>query len=104
MTDDTDPFGSGAFGATKKVAQQRNWNETNDFQFPERTIDLFGLFLDADIRYARQQALNDIENNTVGIGNQPMTQGTQLVQKTMLTLQAINIQAQRNHSQRSVQR
>jgi len=141
MNDNTYPFSSGAFGATKAVAESRNWNETNDlassadddrassrkkhsesifpedaqtsrtssakkgdFQFPDRAVDLFGLFLDADIQQARQQAYNKIENNTFGATDQPFTQAAQMVQKTMVTLEAINIQAKRNHSQRSVQR
>jgi len=72
VNNDTYPFGSGAFGATKAVAESRNWNETNDFQFPERAVDLFGLFLDADIQQARQQAYNKIENNTFGATDQPL--------------------------------
>ncbi len=103
MVDDFDPFGSGAFGATKKVAQQRDSWEKGDFQFSDRAVDLFGLFLDEDIRYARQRVFNDIENNTIGVADQPMTQAAHTVQKTMVTVQAINIQAQRDQ-QRSVRR
>jgi len=102
MSDDIDPFGSGAFGATKKVAQKRDSWEKGDFQFPDRCVDLFGLLLDEDIRYARQEMFDQIENNQIGTANQPMTQPAQLMQKTVVTIHAINKQAERDrHKQRT---
>jgi hypothetical protein len=119
MSDDTDPFGSGVFGATKMVAQKRDsWEKGDlashsdashtsstkkgDFQFPDRCVDLFGLFLDEDIRYARQEMFDQIENNQIGSANQPMTQPARLMQKTVVTIQAINKQAERDrHKQRT---
>ena len=96
-----DPFEGGAFGTTKVVAQERDTYEKGDFEFPDRSVDLFGLFLDEDIRYARQQAFNEIENKTVGVANQPLTQAAQKVSKLFVTVEAINKQAQRDQQQKT---
>ena len=97
-----DPFESGAFGATKSVAMEKERRKKGFFELPEQTVDLFGLFLDPDIRKARNEVLNDIENNNVQMNGvaTSFTSAAKTIAKFSVTIDAINKQAQRDRIQR----
>jgi hypothetical protein len=105
-----DPFDSGAFGATKQAAKDKQATKKGHFELPNNAVDLIGMMLDPDIRKARNNLHSQIENGNAGIGrplggtgnmqNTPMTQAAQTFSKAIVSIQAINKQAQRNRRRR----
>ena len=106
MKDDNDSFGSGAFGATMDAAKERESRKKGHFEFPDRAVDLIGLFLDPDIRAARDKVHNKIENGNLnlagavggGVQNQQLTPPAQLLAKTVVNIHAIQKQATRDRN------
>jgi len=105
--DDSD---DGPDGAAAAACVNENGNRKGVFNFPDRPVDLIGLLLDADIRAARDKVHHQIENGALPqnagglnggrVNNQGMTQAAQAVAKTVVNLQAIQKQANRNMHQR----
>ena len=110
MTNDKDPFDGGAFGATKQAAKDKQATKKGHFELPNNAVDLIGMMLDPDIRKARNKLHSQIENGIVDVGhplgntgavqNTPMTQAAQTFSKAIVSIQAINKQAQRNRRHR----
>jgi hypothetical protein len=105
MGDDDD------FGAAPAAQVADESEHKGTFEFPNEAVDLIGLFLDADIRYAREKVHQRIENGQLNAGtvnieggrvvdNRPMTQAAQKVAKVVTDVQAIQKQAQRNQKRR----
>jgi len=104
MSDDDPPAAPAA-----QVADDPEHKGT--FEFPKNAIDLIGMFLDPDIRYAREKAHKRIKNGVlqrggVNVGsnqivdNRPMTQAAQTVAKVVTDVQAIQKQAMRDQKRR----
>jgi len=68
------------------------WNRKGMFSFPENVRDLIDLFLDPVVRRARHRMNQRIERQ-VGV-----SQGIKSVQKAVVGIKALNVQAQRNRA------
>lgn len=98
--DDDGPDGAAAAATTTNTDSRKG-----NFEFPDRAVDLIGLMLDPDIRAARDRVHAQIENGLIqngGIGGgsvangRPMTQGAETLAKAVVSIQAIQKQAQRD--------
>lgn len=107
--DDSDDGPGGAAAAASRVA--KDGNRKGVFEFPERPVDLIGLFLDADIRAARDKIHLQIENGALPTGagvearggvvnNQGLTKGAKAVSKAVVNIHALQKQANRNMRQK----
>mgnify|MGYP000273488439 CR=1 FL=1 len=104
---DSDDDGPDGAAAAQTI---RDGCRKGEFDFSDNAVDLIGMFLDADIRRARDKVHAQIENGAIqgnGIvsggrqsNTQHMTQAAQKVAKTVVNLQAIQKQAQRSQRRR----
>ena len=103
---DDDPFEGTGFAAAV-----RDTDEKGTFEFPTNATDLIGLFLDPDIRAARDKVHAQIEANAVRAGartnaggiaqnNTAVTPAAAAFQKAVVSIHALNEQAKRNRVNR----
>jgi hypothetical protein len=111
---DSDDGPDGAAAAAAAAACETTENRKGVFEFPENAVDIIGLVLDPDIRAARARVHRKIERGGISInganqqsgrvGGRALTQGAQTVAKAVVSVHAIQKQAQRHRRQQRQRR
>jgi len=104
-----DPFEGTPFVAAD-IGGEKPKNPNGVFDFPNNTVDLIGLFLDPDIRAARNRVNARIDAGVIQNGgvknvggrqnNQTVTSAAATIQKAVVSIHALNKQAERNRAKR----